>query len=289
MRRPLLVAALAALVLLSGCSFLGGGGATPTAETDDPTPTETVTPTATATPTSSPTPTPTPTPGPDYPDGYASDGIANGTAAAASHTDGLVARQSFIIDVNATVLTANRTAQVRQLQSVDLAQNRALVAINDSNGVRVTNYFDGETRYIRVDPPGGNETRYNSTNASLEPRAFTGSTFVSPALRNVTYGDANVTETGNGTFFGYRAATVNESAFPLLFGPSINASNVTGFDAGVVVDEEGIVRRVSYRATVDRGDGPLLVSVRLRTVAIGDVSVSEPTWIDEARGTDSDS
>jgi hypothetical protein len=279
MSRPLLAAALAALVLLSGCSFLGGSGSTPTANTDDPTPTGATTPTA--------TPSPTPTPTSDYPDGYAPDGIENSTAAVASHVDSLRAHESFIVTTNGTVLTENRTESVQQLQSVDLRQDRALVAVNDSDSVETTTYFDNETRYVRVDPPGENNTRYNTSDATLQPAAFTGGSFIAPALTNVTYGPANATVTENGTFYSYSASTVNRSAFPVLFGPSVNASNVTAFDAGVVVDEEGIVRRLSYQATVDRGDETLLVDVRLRTFAIDEVSVSEPNWLDEARASDS--
>lgn len=281
MRRPFLAVALAALVLTSGCSFLGGGGATPT-NTDDTTPTGT--PTAPGTPTA--TPTPSPTAAPDYPDGYASDGVENATAAVAVHTDSLVTHESFIVSINGTVLAANRTARVQQLQSVDLRRNRTLVAVNDSDSVRTTTYFDNGTRYSEVNPPGENNTRYNSSSATLEPAAFTGSSFVGPALTNVTYGAANVTDGGNGTFYSYRATAVNRSAFPILFGPSVNASNVTDFDAGVVVDEEGIVRRMSYQAAVDRGDETLIVDVRLRTFAIDEVSISEPGWVDEARGAD---
>lgn len=289
MRRPLLAAALAALVLTAGCSFLDGGGATPTADTDDPAPTGTSTPTATASATATPSPTPTPAPGSDYPDGYARNGVENPTAAVASHIDSLTARESFIVAANGTVLTGNRTARVQQLQSVDLRQNRALVAVNDSDSVQITSYFDTETRYVKKNPPGENSTRYHTTDATLRPATFTGSSFVAPALTNVTYGGANVTATENGTFYGYSASTVNRSAFPALFGPSINASNVTAFDAGVVVDDEGIVRRMSYQATVDRGDETLRVDVRVRTFAIDEVSVSEPDWVDKARQADAGS
>jgi hypothetical protein len=284
MSRQLLAAALAALVLTSGCSFLGGGGATPTANTDDATPTATATATATATP--SPTPTSS---GPDYPDGYGQLGVTNATVAASSHVESLASRQSFIVSTAATVLRENGTTRVQQLQSVDIRQDRALIAVNDSDSVQRTSYFADGTRYLRVNPPGENNSRYNVSDASFDPRGFTGATFVAPALEGVTYGTANVTETGNGTFFGYSATSVNRSAFPLLFGPSINASNVTDFDAGFVVDEEGIVRRMSYQATVDRGDETLVVDVRLETSSIDEVSVSEPTWVEEARRADSGS
>lgn len=274
MSRPLLAGMMAALLLTAGCSFLGGGG-TPTAEPDGPTPTGT--PTATA--------TPSPTPTTEYPAGYGADGVENATAAGIAHTEGLLERDSFIVGINGTVLADDGTESVQQLQSVDLAGGRALVAVNDSERVERTTYLADGTRYTRVTPPDGNVS-YNITDAPLQPRTFTGISFISPALTNVSYGAANVTETDAGTFYGYRAASVDRSAFRNLLGPSIDPGNVTDFDAGFVVDEDGVVRRLSYQAAVERGNGTLIVDVRLRTYAIDEVEVSPPPWLDEARESD---
>ena len=282
MSRPLLAVTMAALMLTAGCSFLGGGG-TPTADTDEPTPTGT--PTATATPTATETPSPTPTPTTQYPAGYGADGVENATAAGIAHTEALLDRDSFIVAINGSVLADNRTASVQQLQSVDLVRGRALVAVNDSERVERVTYFANGTRYARVAPPDGNVS-YNATDAPLQPRTFTGISFIGPALTNVTYGEANVTETDEGTFYGYRAASVNRSAFRNLLGPSVDPENVTDFDAGFVV-EDGIVRRLSYQAAVERGNETIIVDVRLRTYAVDEVEVSPPPWLDEARESDS--
>lgn len=284
MRRSLIAVSLSVLVLLSGCSLLGGGG-TPSPTDAEPSITPTPTPTSEATPT--PTPTATATPSVEYPEGYNRTGVEDAIDASLSHTNSLVDHSSFIVTVNGTVLTTNRTARIHQLQSVDIERNRALATVNDTDGVVRATYFDGEQRYRRVDPPGANDTRYNVTNATFSPRTFTANAFVTPVLRNVTYGEANVTETANGTFFTYRAERVDRSALGLLLGPSVDPENVTGFDASVVVDEEGIVRRMGYRAVVDRGDEQLVVSIDLRTYAIDEVDISPPPWLDEARQADS--
>lgn len=281
MRRSLLTAALAVLVLTSGCSFLGGGGATPT-DTDS---TSTSTPTATTTPTT--TPTATPDPSESFPDGYGETGVDDSRAALSSHVDSLTNHQSFIVDINGSVATPNGTQALRQFQSVDIDDDRALIAVNGTSGVERTSYFGDGERYLQVDPPGADNTRYNVTNATLEPRGFTGSGFIAPVLTNVTFGGPNVTTTENGTFYAYSATSVDRSVLRSLLGPSVDPENVTRFDAGLVVDEEGIVRRLSYQAVVDRGDDQLVVRVGLRTYSIDEVDISEPSWLDEARQADS--
>jgi hypothetical protein len=285
MRRSLLTAAVAVLVLTSGCSFLGGGGTTPTGT--DATPTATSSPTPTPTADGAATPTPTPAPSESFPDGYGETGVTDSEAALSSHVDSLANRQSFIVDINGSVATPNGTQALRQLQSVDIDDDRALIAVNGTSGVERTSYFGDGKRYLRVDPPGANNTRYNATNATLEPRGFTGSGFLAPVLTNVTFGEANITTTANGTFYAYSATSVDRSVLRSLLGPSVDPENVTRFDAGLVVDEEGIVRRMSYQAVVDRGDEQLVVRVGLRTYSIDEVDISEPPWLDEARQADS--
>lgn len=160
MSRPLLAGMMAALLLTAGCSFLGGGG-TPTAEPDGPTPTGT--PTATA--------TPSPTPTTEYPAGYGADGVENATAAGIAHTEGLLERDSFIVGINGTVLADDGTESVQQLQSVDLAGGRALVAVNDSERVERTTYLADGTRYTRVTPRTGTSATTSPTRRSSPGRS----------------------------------------------------------------------------------------------------------------------
>jgi hypothetical protein len=272
MRRSLLAVVLVALVLTSGCSFLGGD-ATPT-ELDE-------SPMATSTPTTSPTVTPTATPS-EYPAGYSDSGVTDAETALSTHVDTLVDRQSFVVDINGSVAAGNGTRALRQLQSIDVDDERGIVAVDSTSDVERVTYFADGKRYLRVDPPGENNTRYNVTNATLEPRGFAGGGFLAPILTNVTFGEANETETENGTFYAYRSTEVDRSVFPTLFGPSVNPENVTRFEAGIVVDESGIVRRASYQAFVDRGDEQLFVRLDLRTYGIDEATISPPTWLDEA-------
>lgn len=272
MRRSLLAVVLAALVLTSGCSFLGGD-ATPTGQDEPPT----ATPTAPTSPTTTPTATPS-----KYPPGYSESGVTDAETALATHVDTLVDRQSFVVDINGSVATGDGTRALRQLQSIDVANGRAIVAVNGTSGVERVTYFADGKRYLRVNPPGENNTRYNVTNATLEPRGFAGGGFLAPVLTNVTFGEVNETETENGTFYAYRSTAVDRSVFPTLFGPSVNPENVTRFEAGIVVDESGIVRRASYQAVVDRGDDQLFVRLDLQTYGINEADISPPPWLDEA-------
>ncbi|MFB6206595.1 MAG: hypothetical protein ABEJ05_08745 [Haloglomus sp.] len=283
MRRSLSAVVLAALVLLSGCSLLGGG----TTPTGAPTPTPIPTPTPTST--SAATPTPTPAPADAFPAGYGETGVMDPETALSTHADSLVNHRSFVVDINGSVATGSGARVLRRLQSVDVDDGRALIAVNGTSSVRRTTYFADGKRYRRVDPPGADNVRYEVTDASLEPRAFTGIGFLTPVLTNLTYGSANVTETANGTFYAYSATGVDRSVLSRLLGPSIDPDNVTRFDAGVVVDEEGIVRQMSYRAVIERDGQRLVVSVELQTYAIDGVDISPPPWLDEARQADTGS
>lgn len=277
--------ALTVLLLLSGCSFLGSapgnGTGTPTpASTATPTATATPAPTATPTATATPTPTRTATPRP-LPDGYGPSGVDNLSVALREHRTALVNDGSFTISYQATLVTSNGRSAVSSVRSTNLSQQRGYEATNVTNGAVREQFVDNGTAYVRTDPAGG-EVFYNrSSSVVYDPRTYTATELIRPALENVTYKNAERIERGNRTFFRYRVSRVEN--LESLLGSGVNPENVTAFDAALVVAEDGSVQRVGYQATVDRGAEEFTVQVRIDVVQQGGVVLGEPPWLDEAK------
>lgn len=252
-------AALAVVVLLSGCSFLGGSG-TPTG--------------------ASPTGTPAGSPAADqYPAGYAADGVTNATAALEANTDALLAADSFFLEYNGTAISGDRTASVYSAQVVNLSADRAYVISRAGGRGSSVQYFAGGEVYVRSDPPGENNTRYYSQNASVAPREFTGRGLYGPLLRHVEWGQANRTGENDSLLF-YRAESLSR-AKPVL-GENVDPGNVTDFSATLLVGPDGTVYRVTYGATIERAETSE-VGVAITTKQVGNTTVEEPSWLDRAR------
>jgi len=286
MDRRLGALALTALLLLSGCSFLGAAPTGPGAGTSTPTttPADTATPTnggaGTATPPADATATPTATAVP-LPDGYGPSGVDNLTLALQNHRTALVDAGSFTISYRATLLTNDGQSSISAVRTTNVSQARGYEATNISNGPVRERFVDNGTEYVRTDPVDG-EVFYNrSSNAVYDPRRYTATELVRPALENVTYKNAERVERANRTFFRYRVSRVEN--LQSLLGSSVDPANVTSFDAALVVAADGSIQRVGYRATVDRGGEEFTVQVRIDLVQQGGVNLGEPAWLDEAK------
>ncbi|PSP97620.1 hypothetical protein BRC89_10780 [Halobacteriales archaeon QS_4_70_19] len=260
MRRQAAILAVLALVLLSGCSLLGGE-ATPTTE-----------PTATATATETPVP---------YPDGYSSDGVTNATAARAGHVDGLLATANYTLGYNATVCAENGTTRVTLLQSISPAEPRALsdtiVASGGDRGsqaVRRTRYYADGTQYVRVQRDGN--TSYGTINGTVPATAFVGSQYVDAVLTNVSYDTATRFERANETFFRFTTSSIDDPG--ALLSDGISPDEVASGNVTLVVDRDGIVQSVRYNATVSRDGRTTRYSVTVAVAGIGNTTVQRPDW-----------
>lgn len=265
MRRQAAVVAVAVLVLLSGCSLFGSG--TPTG-TDEPT----------ATPTATATPTPTPAP---YPTGYSADGVTNATAARAAHTDGLLAVDNFTLGYNATVRDENGTSRITLLQAVSPSEPRALTdtiiaATGDrgSGAVRRTRFYANGTQYVRLQR--GDNTTYGTINRTIPPEALVGRQYTDAAITNVSYDTAERFEQGGETFFRFTASNIDDPG--ALLSSRINASEVTGGNVSLVVDGDGVVQSVRYRATVQRDGRTVRYGVTFAVAGIDQTPVERPSW-----------
>lgn len=276
MDRRLGALALTALLLLSGCSFLGAAPTGPGAGT--PTPTNGASGATTSTDGTTVTPTATPEP---LPDGYGPSGVDNLSVALRGHRTALADSGSFTISYRATLLTSDGQSAISAVRSTNVTQERGYEATNISNGPVRERFVDDGTEYVRTDPVDG-ETYYNrSSGVVYDHRTYTATELVRPALENVTYKNAERIERANRTFFRYRVSRVEN--LQSLLGSSVNPANVTSFDAAMVVAADGSIQRVGYQATVDRGGEEFTVQVRIDLVQQGGVNLGEPAWLDEAK------
>lgn len=250
--------ALVAVVLLAGCSFLGGGPGTPTGQSPDGPPADAA---------------------PEFPPGYGEDGVTNASAALDTNTRSLIDAGSFFLEYNGTAISGDETATSFSAQVVNLTEGRAYVISRASGRGSSVQYFAGDRVYIRNDPPGENNTEYGSRNASVEPRDFTGRGLYGPLLRHVEW--RNATWIGeNQTFLKYDAKSL-EQVKPVL-GRTVDRANVTDFRATLVVGADGTIYQVAYGATVER-EATSDVGVTITTRRVGNTTVDPPSWLDEAR------
>lgn len=254
--------ALVAVVLLAGCSFLGGGPGTPTGASPN---------------------------GPDggpgdgsatgLPTGYSESGVTNASAALETNTRSLLDADSFYIEYNGTAISGNQTATSLSARVVNLSQDRAYVISRASRRGSNVQYYAGERVYVQNDPPGENNTEYGSWNVSVEPREFAGRELYGPLLEHVEWG--NLTRVGeNETLLHYRAQSV-EQVKPVL-GQSVDRANVTDFRGSLLVGSDGTIHQIAYGATIER-EAASDVGVTITTRKVGNTTVEPPTWLDEAR------
>lgn len=271
--RTLPVLLLTVLLLTSGCSFLGGSASpTPTGATTA------TTPDATATPTASPTPTRTPAP---YPPGYGESGVVDADRAVQAHTNGVLDRESFIVEFNGTALTNDSLASINAVQAANLSTERAYTITRVGGRGTTTQYYENGTVYVRTDPVGENDTRYTTSETTFRAREFTGIQQVEPLVRNVDYGQPERVSRPGGTFFRYTSSNVTDVE-PIL-GERVDRENVTDIRVGIVVGPSGIVHRSAYEATVQRGDETLRLAVEVNVLGFRSTTVDRPDWFEEAR------
>jgi hypothetical protein len=294
--RLLTMGLLVALILLAGCSGTPGAS-TPTV---GDAPTQTATP-APGTPAATPTPAPdtrtvTPTPaestststatatpaGEAYPPGYGPDGIEDPGEAAAAHAEPLTDGRGFVAIYNATVLDGeNAAVRLGWRQAAETGSEEvAATAVMSDRGTQ-ERYLVNDTVYIRTDPPGADNTEYDTVQTDYEVRNFTGSSVVLRTLAGASYA-APDSETADGTTFYRYNMTAAENP-SVLFGGDISEEDVESFGGSVTVDEDGVVRRVAYEGVVTVNGTRERLGAGLTVGGMRETTVSEPEWLDEAK------
>lgn len=275
-RRVALTLVVAVFIALAGCSALpvwdenGGANPTPDAETD--------TPTVTPTPTES---VPSADPGGEggdgpedasYPPGYNSSGIADGGTATAAHVDALLNYSSYLFTYQSRLETSQGNSSFTYTTIVDNDDEVAYVVQDTSQGAQAF-YFEDDRVYVRDET--GDETRYNSTDRPYNMEEFSGVQFIAPLLGSVEYNDAEVIETGSGTFYRYTSEEVTDPGAILM--TDVDEDRIDRFDVSIVVDSQGAIREAMFVVEADND-----VTVRMSVGEVGSTDVERPTWFDEA-------
>jgi hypothetical protein len=218
-----------------------------------------------------------------YPAGFDEGGVVNVSAVENGHRSALTATGGFTVDYDATVTTPNATTTVQYDQRVETESREVLRRTNVTSGSLtglVVRYYADETVYVKSQQPGSEETTYGNQSQSYTLAEFTGVEFVRPAFTDVTFESSEVTTRDGDRVVVYRDATLEAATG--LFGSNVNRSDVSDFSATLVVAETGVVRELTYAATVSRGGGDRQVEVTVTVGGIDATTIDEPPWVSRA-------
>lgn len=246
--RTLAPALVAVLVVLSGCSVLGGPS------------------------TASPTPEPTADEVPGIEDGRLTDR----SALVAAHREALV-RTGFRTDfrVNVTVQRRGQVYSIPQRQ-VTLAEPgvteyRYQLVSQGGSSTRFDVWGNRSVEALRVRT--GDTTRYR-TGPSASAKELTGAIKLSTYLSLSNFTASNVYRANNDTFVELRAGEPRNVRSVL---PE-NATNVSDYRATAVVDSEGRVREFRMTVHYTIGGEPGVYTVGFDVLRLDRPALSRPDW-----------
>lgn len=246
-------ALLALLLVLSGCSFLGGPR--------------------------SPSPTPTPSPAAEVP-GVSDGRLENASALLAAHRTALV-ESGFetAFQVNATIERSGSLVDlIRRQQTVaepELAEYQYRLTTRGGAGIRVDAWGNRSVEVLRAQTSGGTRYQVSEPAGAAE---LTGSEVLSTYLSASNFTVERVVDDGERTLV---VLTARGTANPGAVAPE-NATDVRDYQARLVVDTRGRIHRLDVTAdyTIDGQDASLSVGFRL--VRTDSPSLSQPEWAREA-------
>lgn len=314
MNRTFVTLAVVALVALSGCSLIGGGGSTATpaetpgsdgtptpTETPTSTPDETPTPWSTATPTAEPTATPTPTatestPVGDLepvsamsslPPGVEDGTVTNVTALAAANQERLTAGGH---DLDMTIENSTREGAgrfriandteatlVRLTEAEGAAGSTDLSTYYDSEEAGILNRTSGEVSYGNGPTTARSGAQFISGIAYLLPRAYV-------AAPDWETAGSRTTDSGEERLV-LQADTLRPESErgSQIGGVSGTNEEVQSVDARLEVTPDGLVRTLTVSLDLERTDGETYTQTLSYTAEdLESGSLDRPTWLSEA-------
>jgi len=295
--RALLVVAVVVMAALAGCGLGGDGGdATTTTTTTDDTATTTTTTTAeetTATTTTTAeetTATTTTTAG----GGGTGDLPAD---AAEQHERALRDAGSFAVAQELSYTNETTSLLGSDIASeLDLDAGRGYQNGSFSFGGFASvqsSYTDGDETWERQNSSfGGVQYSYGTApyDAS-EPTPVNFTTVVGETV-NATTSNVSYSRTGTTTVDGVEATVYEADGQQLLDELGFNASSGSFFgnatvqsaSATVAIDDDGIIRLATFEIVLETEDaGRVTISFEQRVTDIGETTVEEPDWLDEAK------
>ncbi len=281
-RRLAVAVAVTLLVVTSGClGILGGGGGGGGGDGGGETTTATTATTTTPAPT---TTTSTPTTGTDP--GEENQGPLAGQAEV--HREQLRAAGSFTSSISLDVSRGERSQQARIAYRIDFEEERYLSDVSLTQaGTTISGetYTAGETTYMRQASPDG-EIQYQSDTEPYEGQVQP--VDVRDAMGGPQFGTElagyDLERDGTGQFQGQEMKRYTASGPDAMnTEPPQGVEEVTGFEVTVLVDDRGIVRRISLHIEgLSSDDQEFVQDATIEITDVGGTDVPEPGWIDEA-------
>ncbi|WP_128477058.1 DUF7537 family lipoprotein [Halorussus pelagicus] len=213
-----------------------------------------------------------------YPAGVSDDGT-NVTALADAHESQLQ-NESLSLAVDSTVNSpaGNQTVSLDAAVSADRDRIRAN---GSAMGQQVSVYVTADQRFTRIST-GDAEPRYQVAERTpdsmqLIPESYTGRTYI-----------AQFAGSGNFTPSGVR--TVDGTTLIVLEADGSNATesqqvNITDYNATMLVDQQGVVHSVSVDISATRQGQQAQTRFSMNVSDVGETTVTEPSWLNEARNS----
>lgn len=243
------VLVVATMLVLAGCG--GGGNATGTPTTETPTATET------------PTPTPT-TSTVAYPDGMSRDGFENATLFLETHREAMTTGPSYAVRMDVTA-----GSQTQTLRTSTDPESERIRSQTDRNGeLDYDIYYANGTQYVRQ--VGDADSAYGTTNATVRSatEGLNGGQFLTTVVL-LDLEATDVTADGEQTIVTYD-----------VLGPRSSSEGIAEADGTVRMNTDG--RLISFEYDLVSSEGQE-VSVTWELTDVGQTTVEEPDWLDQAR------
>lgn len=272
-RQVAVIVAVVAMVALAGCS---SGGSTTTAPGTDTTsePDTTTEPNA--------------TPSVDVEPANVSESHAAALSAAGSFTSRVDITQEVVQDGNTTAISVDRRTAIDLEAGTGLRFQSSTGLLGPNTTINTTSYTAGDTTYMRVTSPLQDEPRLLNASEPYSPNSNVQPVNASQA-RGEAYIGQNVTWSSNGTTTvdGTTVARFTASGAENLpdIAASMSSSNLTveRLDAEMLVDSDGVVRRLTLDVSGTQANGnSVSSSIEYTVTEIGSTNVSEPGWVADA-------
>jgi PGF-CTERM protein len=226
-----------------------------------------------------------------YPTGYAASGITDSLRAASQHRSALSGSSSYTVTRNRSTILRTQTLHENTTLRINTTANRALTYENLSGGgnepVVSETYHTDNAAYERTIALFEKAPMYSANPTRFSGFANRSFPSVEQFLLSANYGSAQPVVRNGETLIRYKAT---ESTERPIFGfvSSENMNNATGLNATILVDQNGIVRSLSFSVTY-RGEDGYLVTKQLdrQITSLNTTTVSKPSWLAEAKANTS--
>lgn len=210
-----------------------------------------------------------------YPPGVTDDGV-NGTMLVDAHTDALENR-SFTTRTHLDERKGDESDSATMTALIGPDRDRIAATVASTDGERSA-YLTEDTEYIRIVKDG--QTTYRVTSRtpealSLAPVSYANERYLTQILEmaNFTPSEARLL---NGTTVVVLTANTSDVE-------GMDGLDVTSFEGTLLVDEEGVIRSANVKIAGESTDGTTIEREFSMTLTdVGDTTVSEPDWIEDA-------